>query len=122
MLGAMTCINFDFEDDWIFDSYEHHLRGDASKFSSPESYDGHNAIIMANNIIHPVEKEASVIFISQGVVIDDLSGDKVEQVSVLTKSVLTTTMPTSSNAPPVFESSSSSLVGEQCERGAKFLL
>ena len=55
VVSAMTSINF--EDDWIIDSEcNHHLTDDASKFSSLENYDGNDAIIMADNTIHPVEK------------------------------------------------------------------
>jgi len=62
MIGAMTCINFDFEDDSVFSSgYEHHLMCDTSKFSSPESYSSNNAIIIADKTIDLVEQEGSVI-------------------------------------------------------------
>ena len=54
IISVMTYINFDFEDNWIFDSgHEHHLMGIASKFSSLESYDSDDAIITVNNTIHP---------------------------------------------------------------------
>ena len=38
IVSVMTCINFDFENDWVFDSgYKYHLIGGSSKFSSSES-------------------------------------------------------------------------------------
>ena len=60
-VSAMTSINF--EDDWIVDwGYNHRLTSDASKFSSLENCGGNDAVITANNTIHPVEREDSVTF------------------------------------------------------------
>ena len=116
IISVMTRINFDFEDNWIFDlGHEHHLMGIASKFSSFESYDSDDAIIAVNNTIHPYihpTDNYSVTFISQGIIIDDSSADKVEYVSEVI-----TNLPTSSRAPILSMSSFSFLVGEKSERG-----
>ena len=82
IVSVMTYINFDFEDDWIFNSeYNYHLMIDASKFSHG-SYDGYDVIITMDNTINPLEKEGSITFISQVIGIDDLGGDdKVEHAS-----------------------------------------
>ncbi|KAH7864383.1 hypothetical protein Vadar_028987 [Vaccinium darrowii] len=58
-VDALSTINFD--NDWIVDSgCGHHLTGDGSKFSSFREYQGNDAIITADNSIHPVEKEGVV--------------------------------------------------------------
>ncbi|KAH7845483.1 hypothetical protein Vadar_002790 [Vaccinium darrowii] len=58
-VDALSMINFD--NDWIVDSgCGHHLTGDGSKFSSFREYQGNDAIITADNSIHPVEKEGVV--------------------------------------------------------------
>ncbi|XP_077239786.1 uncharacterized protein LOC143880697 [Tasmannia lanceolata] len=59
-VGALASINF--EDDWIVDSgCGHHLTGDESKFSKFRKHEGNDAIITADNTIHPVEKEGVII-------------------------------------------------------------
>jgi len=59
-LSAMTSINFN--DDWIIDSgCGHHLTTMLVSFPL-ENYGGNDAIIMADNTIHLVEKEGSVTF------------------------------------------------------------
>ncbi|KAF8405092.1 hypothetical protein HHK36_009990 [Tetracentron sinense] len=58
-VDALNAINF--ENDWIIDSgCGHHLTGDDSKFSRFRDYNGNDAIITADNSIHPVEKERVV--------------------------------------------------------------
>ena len=63
IVGVLTCISFDFEDDWIFYSWYEHLMGDASKFSSAKSYNGDNAIVTADNTIDSVEKAVLLLFL-----------------------------------------------------------
>ena len=67
MIGAMTCINFDFEDDSVFSSgYEHHLMCDTSKFSSLENYNRNDAIITVDNTIYLVEKKVLLLLLNEG--------------------------------------------------------
>jgi len=68
---------------------------------------------MTDNTIHPRKKECSVTFIPQGIVIDDSSGDKVEDASEVIA-----TFPASSNAH-ILSESSSFLVGKESEKGSK---
>ncbi|GKV49237.1 hypothetical protein SLEP1_g56000 [Rubroshorea leprosula] len=54
--------SIDFKNDWIIDSgCGHHVTGDASKFSSPHLHKGKDAVIIADNTVHSVEKEGTII-------------------------------------------------------------
>ncbi|KAI4357476.1 hypothetical protein L6164_001424 [Bauhinia variegata] len=65
--------SIDFENDWIVDSScGHHVTGDASKFSSLHSYQGKDAIVTADNTVHYVEKEGTVV----------ISGRKVNSITL----------------------------------------
>ena len=56
----MTSINF--ERDLIVDSgCGHHLTGDESKFSDFHKYNGRDVIVTADNTVHHVEKEGTVV-------------------------------------------------------------
>lgn len=64
-VDASTSINFD--NDWIIDfDYGHHLTNNDYKFSSFRDYNGNDAIIMADNSVHPVEKEGIVTIKGDG--------------------------------------------------------
>ena len=59
MVGALSSINF--QDDWIVDSgCGHHLTGDDSKFTNLYHYERNDAIVIADNTIHQVEKEGII--------------------------------------------------------------
>lgn len=63
-VGSITSINF--EDGWIIDSdCGRHLIGNNSKFSTFHHYEGNDATITMDNIIHPVEKEGTIMIHSQ---------------------------------------------------------
>jgi len=54
--------SINFEDDWIVDSgCGHHLTGDQSKFSSLQEYNGNEAIVTADNTVHQVENEGTIV-------------------------------------------------------------
>jgi len=56
----MASINF--ERDWIVDSgCGHHLTGDQSKFSTFREYNRHDVIVTADNTVHNMEKEGTVV-------------------------------------------------------------
>ncbi|GKU96119.1 hypothetical protein SLEP1_g9388 [Rubroshorea leprosula] len=59
---ASNSTSIDFKNDWIIDSgCGHHVTGDASKFSSLHLHKGKDAVITADNTVHSVEKEGTVI-------------------------------------------------------------
>lgn len=59
-VDALASINF--EDDWIVDSgCGHHLTGETSKFSSIQQYNGCEAIVTADNTVHPVKSEGTIV-------------------------------------------------------------
>ncbi|GKV48208.1 hypothetical protein SLEP1_g55034 [Rubroshorea leprosula] len=59
---ASNSASIDFKNDWIIDSgCGHHVTGDASKFSSLHLHKGKDAVITADNTVHSVEKEGTVI-------------------------------------------------------------
>jgi len=59
-VDALASINF--EDDWIVDSgCGHHLTGDQSKFSSLKEYNRNEVIVTADNTIHQVENEGTIV-------------------------------------------------------------
>lgn len=83
-VDALTSINFD--NDWIIDfGYGHHLTSDDSKFSSFRDYNGNDAIITANNSVHPVEKEGIVTI--KGDEDDPITLDSVFQVPGMKKNL-----------------------------------
>ncbi|KAK0599903.1 hypothetical protein LWI29_009709 [Acer saccharum] len=62
-VNANTMASINFEKDWIIDfSCGYHLIGDESNFSSFKKYKENHAIVIADNPIHHVEKEGSVVF------------------------------------------------------------
>ncbi|KAK0602919.1 hypothetical protein LWI29_038265 [Acer saccharum] len=63
-VNAMASINF--EKDWIIDSgCGHHLTEDESNLLSFKKYTGNHAIVTADNRVHPVEKDGTIV-ISDG--------------------------------------------------------
>ncbi|CAM8920044.1 unnamed protein product [Rhodiola kirilowii] len=59
-LDALTSINF--KDDWIVDSgCGHHLTGDESKFAKIQPHVGNETMVTADNTVHKVENEGTVI-------------------------------------------------------------
>ncbi|KAG6470352.1 hypothetical protein ZIOFF_071420 [Zingiber officinale] len=59
-MDAMNSINFD--KDWIVDSgCGHHLIGDDRKFSNIQQYSGRQAIVIADNTVHQVKNQGTVI-------------------------------------------------------------
>ncbi|CAL9044846.1 unnamed protein product [Musa banksii] len=57
---VMTSINF--ENNWIVDSRcSHHLTSDDAKFTNLHRYEGTDTIIMADNIVHQVKNEGTII-------------------------------------------------------------
>ncbi|PRQ29813.1 putative RNA-directed DNA polymerase [Rosa chinensis] len=59
-LNAMASINF--QNDWIVDSgCGHHLTGDESKFSKLQPHIGNEAMVTADNTVHKVENEGTVV-------------------------------------------------------------
>lgn len=70
----------------LFDSgCGHHLIGDESKFSKFWNYNGNDAIITADNSVHPVEKEGIVTI--QGDGDDDITLDSIFQVVGMKKNL-----------------------------------
>jgi hypothetical protein len=64
-IDALSSI--DYKNDWVVDSgCGHHLTGDESKFSSFRDYKGNDAIVIADNSIHPVEKKGVVTIKGNG--------------------------------------------------------
>ncbi|KAG8373409.1 hypothetical protein BUALT_Bualt11G0021300 [Buddleja alternifolia] len=60
VVDALAFINL--EDDWVIDSgCENHLTGDSSKFSSLKEYNDNDVIVTADNTVHHVENEGTVI-------------------------------------------------------------
>ncbi|KAG6471062.1 hypothetical protein ZIOFF_072158 [Zingiber officinale] len=59
-IDAMNSINFD--KDWIVDSgCGNHLIGNDTKFSNPKQYSGRQAIVIADNTVHQVKNQGTVI-------------------------------------------------------------
>lgn len=66
-LPKLNCATINFKKDWIVDSNcSHHSTRDDTKFSSLWHYDGTNAFIIADNIVHSVDKEGIVVFKCKG--------------------------------------------------------
>ncbi|KAF8391393.1 hypothetical protein HHK36_023697 [Tetracentron sinense] len=83
-VDALNAINF--ENDWIIDSgCGHYLTGDDSKFSRFRDYNGNDVIIMADNSIHPVEKEGVVTIKGDGD--DHITPNSMFQVSGMKKNL-----------------------------------
>ncbi|KAH7843402.1 hypothetical protein Vadar_016136 [Vaccinium darrowii] len=61
LTSTNASMNVDYKKDWIIDSgCSHHLTGDDSLFSSLQEYKGQDAIVTADNSIHPVKNEGTV--------------------------------------------------------------
>ncbi|KAK6923665.1 hypothetical protein RJ641_009865 [Dillenia turbinata] len=60
--GAVAMAAINFGSDWVVDSgCGHHLTGDQSKFSSFQEYNGCDAIVIADNTVHHVENEGTIV-------------------------------------------------------------
>ncbi|KAH7856163.1 hypothetical protein Vadar_033466 [Vaccinium darrowii] len=61
LTSTNASMNVDYKKDWIIDSgCSHHLTSDDSLFSSLQEYKGQDAIVTADNSIHPVKNEGTV--------------------------------------------------------------
>lgn len=61
LTSSNASTNVDYKKDWIIDSgCSHHLTGDDSLFSSLQDYKGQDAIVTADNSIHPGKSEGTV--------------------------------------------------------------